>query len=99
MTCVVERRGRLALRQRAYEESKHRLLAGQYCCCIHGNMLLCRYMLCVCAPQTEYEELQQVAISNQRRDDRLAKVRGKEFSVKLEEMEVCREGDVVGVGR
>ena len=63
-------------------------MATCYCVCI-----------CVCAPQTEYEELQQVAISNQRRDDRLAKVRGKEFSVKLEEMEVCREGDVVGVGR
>ena len=46
--------------------------------------------MCLCL-QTEYEELQQVASSNQRRDDRLAKVRGKEFSVKLEEMEVWRE--------
>lgn len=45
------------------------------------------------AVTAEYEELQQVASSNQRRDDRLAKVRGKDFSVKLEQMEVnTREG-------
>lgn len=41
-------------------------------------------------PCAEYEELQQVASNNQRRDDRLAKVRGKNFSAKLEEMEVSR---------
>ena len=36
----------------------------------------------------EYEEVQQVASSNQRRDDRLAKVRGRDFTVKLERIEV-----------
>ena len=60
-------------------------------CGIHSNVLP-KYSMSVCARQTEYEELQQVAISNQRRDDRLAKVRGKEFSAKLEAMEVCRGG-------
>lgn len=43
---------------------------------------------------SEYEELQQITSSNQRRDERLARVRGKDFSVKLEQMEVStREGD------
>ena len=36
----------------------------------------------------EYEELQQVASSNQRREDRLARVRGKDFSKRLQDMEV-----------
>ena len=39
----------------------------------------------------EYEQLQQVASSNQRRDDRLAKVRGKDFTAKLEMIEVRDE--------
>ncbi|CAI8012700.1 hypothetical protein GBAR_LOCUS8132 [Geodia barretti] len=37
--------------------------------------------------RTEYEELQQVASSNQRREDRLARVRGKDFSKRLQDME------------
>ena len=41
--------------------------------------------LCV---MIEYEELQQVASSNQRREDRLARVRGKDFSKRLQDMEV-----------
>ncbi|CAI8012704.1 Beclin 1-associated autophagy-related key regulator, partial [Geodia barretti] len=40
--------------------------------------------LCV---MIEYEELQQVASSNQRREDRLARVRGKDFSKRLQDME------------
>ena len=36
----------------------------------------------------EYEELQQVASSNQRRDDRLSKVRGKHFTEKLKKIQV-----------
>ena len=44
--------------------------------------------VCVCVLVIEYEEVQQVASSNQRRDDRLARVRGKDFSKRVQEMKV-----------
>lgn len=101
MMSVVENRARVALRRRAYEESKRRLrvgMCGSYssipkCTARAVTDVLCPLRTCT-ALTTEYEELQQVASSNQRRDDRLAKVRGKDFSVKLEQMEVStRDGE------
>ena len=90
MTRVVEERLRVSLRKRAYEESKQRLRTGGSGWG-GGSKKTIRCL-------TEYEELQQVASSNQRRDDRLARVRGKDFSKKLEEMEVREEEEREGGG-
>ena len=82
MTRVAAERVRVGLRKRAYEESKQRLRTGRM-----SEVYTSRHEGTVCL-MIEYEELQQVASSNQRREDRLARVRGKDFSKRLQDMEV-----------
>ena len=45
---------------------------------------------------TEYEELQELSSSNQRREDRLARVRHRDFSGRLETIRVSRRGCEAG---